>query len=106
AQSILPAHWPGRWRRSPDHKRMPMHIRAAIAATALACLPLAAQAQDMAKFPNWEGQWGRTAQPSKWDSTKPPGLGQQAPLTPKYQQVLVDNLKKREEGKDFDPKEN
>jgi hypothetical protein len=43
---------------------------------------------------------------SIWDDSKPPGLGQQAPLTPEYQKVLEANLKKQEQGKDFDPKGN
>ena len=88
-----------------------MLVRNSIGAIALAatvCLPFpAAQAQDLSKYPtNWEGQWTRSTRPAVWDSTKPPGLGQQAPLTPDYQAVLEANLKKREEGKDFDPKEN
>ena len=44
------------------------------------------QAQD-SKFPNWEGQWGRQSRVGIWDDKKPPGLGQQAPLTPEYQKV-------------------
>ena len=79
----------------------------AMLATAL-CLPLSgALAQDTSKLPgNWEGQWGRMSRVSIWDDSKPPGLGQQAPLTPEYQKVLEANLKKQEQGKDFDPKGN
>jgi hypothetical protein len=83
-------------------------IAMAVVLTAMLSVPHAdARADDMSKFPtNWEGQWGRTVSPGKWDSTKPPGLGQEAPLTPEYQKVLEANLKMRKEGGDFDPKEN
>ncbi len=82
-------------------------IGVAVLATAL-CLPLSgALSQDASKLPsNWEGQWGRMSRLSIWDDSKPPGLGQQAPLTPEYQKVLEANLKKQEQGKDFDPKGN
>ncbi|MEA2905749.1 MAG: hypothetical protein QOG83_1301 [Alphaproteobacteria bacterium] len=77
----------------------------AIAAAVLCMATGGAQAQDMAKFPtNWEGQWGRSTRPGLWDSTKPPGLGQEAPLTPQYQGVLETNVKNQESGKYFDPK--
>ena len=51
-----------------------------------------ANAQDPSKYPDWSGQWTRG--PSMgvgWDPTKPPGLGQQAPLTPEYK-ALFDSL--------------
>src|SRR5437660_8804327 len=85
----------------------PTTIGAALLVSAL-CLPLSsALAQDTSKLPsNWEGQWGRMSRVSIWDDSKPPGLGQQAPLTPEYQKVLEANLKKQTEGKDFDPKGN
>src|ERR1700752_427719 len=73
-----------------------------MALVAALCLP--AQAQDMKKYPDWEGQWARLSRVGIWDTTKPPGLGQQAPLTPEYQAILEANVKKQAEGKDFDPK--
>ena len=70
-------------------------------------LPVGATAQDMSKYPsNWEGQWARLSRVGIWDTSKPPGLGQQAPLTPEYQAILEANQKKQSEGKDFDPKAN
>jgi len=79
----------------------------AYALAAALVLPAGASAQDMSKHPtNWEGQWGRLSRVGIWDASKPPGLGQQAPLTPEYQAVLEANLKKQAEGKDFDPKGN
>jgi hypothetical protein len=42
-----------------------------------------AAAQDVAKYPDWSGQWQNTSG-IQWDQTKPLGPGQQAPLTPEY----------------------
>jgi hypothetical protein len=79
----------------------------AVALAAVLCLPLAgARAQDMSKYPNFEGQWGRGMPPRSWDPTKPAGLGQQPPLTPEYQAVWEANLKKIKDGKEVDPKAN
>src|SRR5215470_3683433 len=70
-----------------------MQHRSAIGAivfAAAACIPAAAQAFDDAIYPALTGQWTRAAvrgavgQPS-FDPSKPPGRGQQAPLTPQYQ---------------------
>jgi hypothetical protein len=55
------------------------------------CMPTAAvQAFDEAKYPALNGQWTRAAVPGAvglppFDPAKPPGRGQQAPLTPEYQ---------------------
>ena len=57
----------------------------------------AASAFDDAKYPDWKGQWtrarvpGAVGQPSH-DPTKPPGRGQQAPLTAEYQAIFEANL--------------
>jgi hypothetical protein len=51
-------------------------------------LPLvAAAAQDASRLPDWKGQWIRTGAGS-FDPGKPPGLRQDAPLTPEYQAIL------------------
>jgi hypothetical protein len=48
-----------------------------------------AAAFDETKYPDWSGQWRRARGVGVvWDETKPPGLGQQAPLTPEYQAIL------------------
>jgi hypothetical protein len=45
-------------------------------------------AQDMSKFPDWSGQRRRAESGApRYDSTKPPGRGQQAPLTEEYRAV-------------------
>ena len=56
------------------------------------------RAADDGKYPtNWKGQWTRVVHrdvevQGAFDQTKPWGLGQQAPLTPKYQKVLEDRM--------------
>ena len=62
-------------------------------ATALIAAPAAAQqALDAGKYPPFAGQWQRVGPLGVFDSTKPPGRGQQAPLTPEYQKIFEDNL--------------
>ena len=69
---------------------------ATFAATALLTV---AQAQDASKYPDWSGQWRRPANVApSWDPTKPPGLGQEAPLTPEYQKLFEAILKDRAVG--------
>src|SRR6202047_2946493 len=58
-------------------------------AVALAFSIADAAAFDEAKYPDWSGQWVRPRGiATQWDQGKPPGLGQQAPLTPEYQARL------------------
>jgi hypothetical protein len=49
-------------------------------------LTLSASSED-AKYPDWSGSWNRRAG-GTFDPSKPPGLGQQAPLNDEYQKVL------------------
>src|SRR5204863_7399262 len=54
----------------------------------------AAQAFDATKYPDLKGQWTRAAAPDappSFDPSKPPGRGQQAPLTPEYQAIFQAN---------------
>jgi hypothetical protein len=67
-------------------------------------MPIAgAGAADEGKYPDWKGAWGRFVvrglggQPS-FDQTKPWGAGQQAPLTPEYQQILEASLADQKSG--------
>ena len=46
---------------------------------------------DNAKYPEIRGAWERPGT-AQWDPTKPPGLRQQAPLTPEYQAIFEANL--------------
>src|ERR1700747_1470589 len=60
---------------------------------ALATTISSAAAFDETKYPDWSGQWWRPRGVGfQWDQTRPPGLGQQAPLTPEYQAVLEASL--------------
>jgi len=67
-------------------------IGAALVATLCLSVP-GAKAED-AKYPDWEGLWKEGSPVGVWDPTKPPGLGQQPPLTPEYQKVFEANLAK------------
>ena len=50
-----------------------------------------------ANYPDWTGQW-RDLDTTRWDPSKPNLLGQQAPLIPEYQKVLVDAIADRRQG--------
>lgn len=55
--------------------------------------PAAAQQPfDEAHYPAFAGQWQNTGRLGVFDQTKPPGRGQQAPLTPEYQKRFEANL--------------
>src|SRR5258707_4744975 len=58
-----------------------------------------ARAFDESKYPDWDGQWKRPrGLATQWDQTKPAGLGEQAPLTPKYQKMLEDSMADQKAG--------
>jgi len=62
-----------------------------------------AQAQDLAKYPDWKGQWSRLntnqqGQAVKFDPSRPSGPGQQAPLTPEYRKVLEESMADQAKG--------
>jgi hypothetical protein len=68
------------------------------------CLPNdATRAFDDAKYPPLDGQWTRAIVPGAiglppFDPAKPPGRGQQAPLTPEYQAKFEATLAERAAG--------
>jgi hypothetical protein len=71
-------------------------IAAFVVATALGMTMAGAWAWDDSKYPDLKGQWVRVG-PSgfngtRFDPSKPPGRGQEAPLTAEYQAILEDNL--------------
>jgi hypothetical protein len=68
----------------------------AAAAVLLATLT-AAHAFDESKYPNWRGLWQQLGG-SAWDPTKPPGAGQEAPLTAEYRAIYEASLKGEAEG--------
>src|SRR5260370_39091618 len=58
-------------------------IGAIVFVAALSLALAGALAHDATKYPDWSGQWTKPGRfGNQWDPTKPPGLGQQAPLTP------------------------
>ena len=65
---------------------------AALAVTVIAGPVAAQQPFDEGKYPAFAGQWLRVGPLGVFDSTKPSGRGQQAPLTPEYQQRFEANL--------------
>jgi hypothetical protein len=75
--------------------------RTIVFAAAALCMPVAAtQAFDDAKYPALTGQWTRAIVPGAvgqppFDPTKPPGRGQEAPLTREYQAKFESTLADR-----------
>ncbi len=64
-----------------------------VLAAALMAGPAAAQQPfDESKYPPMAGQWQRVGPLGVFDSTKPPALGQQPPLTPEYMKRYEKNL--------------
>ncbi len=70
--------------------------KGSIAAITLAMLvhvpPAGAQIFDLAKYPNLKGQWRVVGGPMRFDTSKPWGPGQQAPLIPEYQAIFEANV--------------
>src|SRR5260370_2609280 len=84
-----------------------MYLGNAIAAIALAAVfctaNFGAQAFEDSKYPDLQGQWIRaqapgTADEPRFDPGKPPGRGQEPPLTAEYQVICEANLREREAG--------
>jgi hypothetical protein len=64
-----------------------------IALTTVIAGPVAAQQPfDQSKYPAFAGQWKGLGALGRFDQTKPPARGQQAPLTPEYQAIFEANL--------------
>jgi hypothetical protein len=63
-----------------------------LAAAAIAGPVAAQQPFDESHYPAFAGQWQNTGRLGVFDQTKPPGRGQQAPLTPEYQKKFEANL--------------
>jgi hypothetical protein len=79
-----------------------MLFRGVLGLTAAALFAGAVAAQqpfEESKYPAFAGQWQRVGPLGVFDSTKPSGPGQQAPLTPEYQKIFEDNLAEVAQGK-------
>jgi hypothetical protein len=81
-----------------------------VALATVLCLAGAASAQQElknqeSKYPDWSGQWRRPGMALQWDTAKPMGRGQQAPLTSEYQAIFENGLaSQREGGQGNDPR--
>jgi hypothetical protein len=62
-------------------------------------LTAGAHAQNLSKYPDWKGLWYRNNSVF-WDPSKPPGRGQQAPLTEEYQNIFEARLAAQRAGTD------
>jgi hypothetical protein len=67
-----------------------MNLAASLIAVALTMTPARAETPGL-QYPDWSGQW-RVQGGNRWDPEKPPGLGQEAPLTPEYRAILEASL--------------
>ena len=76
--------------------RYPSSIAAVVLMSALPLTMGAARAWDNSNYPNLKGQWVRVGPAgfngTRFDPSKPPGRGQEAPLTPEYQVIFEANL--------------
>lgn len=63
----------------------------ALAVAGLGATVTGARALVDAKYPDIRGAWDRPGA-AQWDPTKPPGLRQQAPLTPEYEAIFETNM--------------
>jgi hypothetical protein len=87
----------------PRRRTFAIALRTLALAASLGTAVGTAQAYDDALYPNLKGQWYRS-QPTQWDMTKPPGRGQQPPLTPEYQALWEISLaEQRRGGQEYKP---
>jgi hypothetical protein len=73
-------------------------ISIAACASALTLMVTSAHAFDGSVYPDLKGQWTRATPQDSFDPSKPPGRGQQAPLTPEYQAIFEAKLREHEAG--------
>jgi hypothetical protein len=78
-------------------------IGAVALVTALGAATAPGFAHDEGKYPDLKGAWIRAdrGQATPWDPSKPPGRGQQAPLTPEYQAMYDAALARKAAGIDL-----
>ncbi len=80
----------------------PRSVAAALAlAVSLSATFAVAQTLDPAKYPDWKGQWVRIGGGGQYDPSKPPGRGQQPPLTDEYRAIWEANLAEAAAGGQF-----
>jgi hypothetical protein len=70
-----------------------------IALLGVLCAPVSGTwAWEDAKYPDLKGQWGVIGGPMRFDTTRPWGPGQRAPLTPEYEAIFEANVVDQENG--------
>ena len=63
-----------------------------------------ARADDQTKYPDWKGQWVRIGGGGQFDPDKPPGRGQQPPLTAEYKTIWEAHMAEAAAGgQDYNP---
>jgi hypothetical protein len=72
--------------------RLPTVVGSIALVVGLGGMVAAQQPFDQNKYPLMGGQWQRVGPLGVYDTNKPIGLGQQAPLTPEYQKIYEANL--------------
>jgi hypothetical protein len=80
-----------------------MHCRSLLGSITAAAILLAtstvSRAFDESKYPDWRGLWQQLpGGSSAWDPSKPPGAGQEVPLTAEYRGIYEASLKSEAEG--------
>ena len=94
--AYCPEHGPSKGRMKSGREDTPMLGRSSICSIALMaalCVTIenamieGARAFDDAAYPDWKGAWFGTG--GRYDTSKPAGLGQQAPLTPEFQKLVA-----------------
>jgi hypothetical protein len=72
---------------------------AALAAALLLMLP-GARSQNASKYPDWSGQWQKVNDggPPRYDTSKPNGRGQQAPLKDEFKRIHEASMADQAEG--------
>lgn len=74
-------------------------VRSLAVAALAVLLVTSAEAFDGAKYPDWSGQWTRGGGGNpRFDTSKPRGLEQLAPLTPEFQKLYEASLADQAEG--------
>jgi hypothetical protein len=73
-------------------------VGAGVLLLALCVASAETRAWDDAKYPDLKGQWRVVGGPMRFDTSRPWGPGQGAPLTPEYQALFEANVDDQEEG--------
>jgi hypothetical protein len=84
-------------REAATQRQSTIQILAVTVALAWA-IGTARAAPDAMKYPDWEGQWERIGGGGQFDTSKPPGRGQETPLTAEYQAIWDGYLKEQARG--------